>query len=137
MQWGCLPSTEPVEDAVTPSLLGRVGRDLADDSVEVDLLRRCWQAFDDSRAERLQTVDLLTSICTREDESRFRGWWWDDRESKPNGKAARQLALRLGKFGIRPERMMEAGERRRGYSRQSFEKTWPSTGLKFRRQNPL
>jgi hypothetical protein len=81
------------------------------------------------RRRKTSSTELLRSICTAEEDSRFREWWWDDRDDKPNAKAAKDLSTRLKQFEITPGKFKKDGVEARGYGRASFEPVWERYAL--------
>jgi hypothetical protein len=110
------------------------GRDAADDSLGMDLLRRCYTAFHPPAAfeplDALFTVDLIGCVCADID-SPWRGWWWDAGKSTQTTKAGPAFARRLKAFGIQPNsRALRIGEEeKRGYRREAFEASWRQYGI--------
>jgi hypothetical protein len=98
------------------------GRDEDDGSLEVDLLKRIRDAFT-GEIQSIASIDLITAICS-EDDSPWRAWWWDSKESTPNTKAARQLALRLKAFGVVSVKERGADGRHKRYRRGDLDPIW-------------
>jgi hypothetical protein len=110
------------------------GRDAADDSLAMDLLRRCHTAFHPPTAyeplDALFTADLIASVCT-EIDSPWRDWWWDVAKIIHKGSAGRNLSQRLRAFGIHsdPQPLRIGDEKKRGYRREAFEASWSQYGI--------
>ena len=84
-------------------------------SMNEELLRDIRTAFDQRKATKMWTSDLIDALCQDEEAP-----WstFNFRQGKPI--TARQLSKRLGEFGIRPKDIKERFEVRKGYRLEDF-----------------
>ncbi|WP_159876855.1 DUF3631 domain-containing protein [Aquitalea denitrificans] len=84
-------------------------------SMNEELLRDIRTAFDQRKATKLWTSDLIDALCQDEEAP-----WstYNFRQGKPI--TARQLSKRLGEFGIKPKDIKEHFEVRKGYRLEDF-----------------
>ena len=93
------------------------GKSAADDSLGVRLLADIWQIFEETKAERLSSRELVGRLTALE------GAPWEDinhgRQITPT-----VLARQLRGFGIEPRNMRDADGVVKGYHRNCFEDAW-------------
>jgi hypothetical protein len=80
----------------------KVMGEVEDTDLGVVLLEHCWEAFEEAKADRLPTADLLAALVDRGDDSEWAGWWGSDIDKGDTKKPAMRLARMLKPYGIRP-----------------------------------
>jgi hypothetical protein len=86
-------------------------------SIGAELLASIRDAFDNRRADRLSTADLLEALAENE-EAPWAAW----NRGKP--MTPHQLAKRLGDFGIKPATLRIEYRTAKGYKREQFEESF-------------
>lgn len=86
-------------------------------SIGAELLASIRDAFDNRRADRLSTADLLEALA-EDEEAPWAAW----NRGKP--MTPHQLAKRLGDFGIKPATLRIEYRTAKGYKREQFEESF-------------
>nr|WP_279222708.1 DUF3631 domain-containing protein [Stutzerimonas kunmingensis] len=81
------------------------------------MLASIRDAFDNRRADRLSTADLLEALA-EDEEAPWAAW----NRGKP--MTPHQLAKRLGDFGIKPATLRIEYRTAKGYKREQFEESF-------------
>jgi Protein of unknown function (DUF3631) len=93
-----------------------------DPSLGLLLLANCQTVFDERKAERIATHDLIVALGFFE-ESPWGEWWIDQKTDEPLRTAPRRLAQLLRPYGIRSKDVRTNGSKK-GYKREDFQDAW-------------
>jgi Protein of unknown function (DUF3631) len=99
------------------------GAEEDDPSLGLLLLADCRTVFDERRAERLATADLVAALGQLE-ESPWTEWWLDAKTGETLRAAPRRLAQLLKPYDIRSRNVRVGEATPKGYRREDFVDAW-------------
>jgi hypothetical protein len=107
------------------SLVELCTSDENEDSVGVKLLSDIRRVFDEQRADRLSTIQLVKGLVELDTENPWAIWWEKDTANNNTRGAATRLSQKLKRFGIRAHVIRVSDDSTpRGFLKADFEDAW-------------
>jgi hypothetical protein len=106
-----------------------------DESIGAKLLSDIRSIFDDTKADRLSTKDMLEALVALETDAPWAEWWEFDLKNQNIKSCGAKLARKLKQYGIKPSVFRASGELARGYARKDFEQSWNRYCPRFESEN--
>jgi hypothetical protein len=100
------------------------GDDDDEASIGILLLEDIRAVFDQRKAERIASSDLILQLAREFPESPWEEWWLDQKGDLPARGAFRRLADRLKPYGIRSKDVRVGNGSQKGYKREDFLDAW-------------